>query len=112
MWKASEAQCCMIGSAGSSGRTEDQQSEERYETWGRVQALHVRLRRRDFVLRAGRTKQDFFFFLIYVYFFCERESKQAREGQREREREIPSRLHTVSTELDVGLELTNHEIMT
>ena len=31
------------------------------------------------------------------------------EGQRER---IPSRLHTVSTESDVGLELTDHEFMT
>ena len=36
-------------------------------------------------------------------------------GGRSRERgkeRIPSRLHTVSTEPDVGLELTNHEIMT
>ena len=33
--------------------------------------------------------------------------------QRERERErIPSRLHTVSTEPNAGLELTNREIMT
>ena len=31
-----------------------------------------------------------------------------REGQKERERErIPSRLHAVSKELDVGLELMN-----
>ena len=37
------------------------------------------------------------------------------EGQRERERgreRIPSRLSTVSVESAVGLELTNHEIMT
>ena len=34
-----------------------------------------------------------------------------RERERERER-IPSRLLTVSTEPDVGLELTNCEIMT
>ena len=32
-----------------------------------------------------------------------------REGKRER---IPSRLHTVSAEPNVGLELANHEIMT
>ena len=32
-----------------------------------------------------------------------------REGERER---IPSRLHTVSTEPDMGLELMNCEIMT
>ena len=36
-----------------------------------------------------------------------------REGERERERErIPSRLCTVSTEPEVGLELTNGELMT
>ena len=34
------------------------------------------------------------------------------EGQTEREREDPSRLCSVSTELDVGLELMNGEIMT
>ena len=34
-------------------------------------------------------------------------------GQSERERErISGRLHTVSTEPDAGLELTNREIMT
>ena len=38
---------------------------------------------------------------------------QVGEGQRERERErIPSRLYTVSAELDMGLELMNCEIMT
>ena len=38
-----------------------------------------------------------------------------REWERERERErlrIPSKLHTASTEPDVGLEPMNHEIMT
>ena len=35
------------------------------------------------------------------------------EGQRERKREsIQNRLHTVSTELDVGLDLLNPDIMT
>ena len=42
-----------------------------------------------------------------------RETEGAGEGQRERERErIPSRLCTVSTEPDVGLELMNREIVT
>ena len=42
-----------------------------------------------------------------------REKAQAGEGQRERERErIPNSFPTVSTEPDVELELTNHEIMT
>ena len=43
----------------------------------------------------------------------EREREQEGEGQRERERKrILSRLHAVSTEPDVGLELTDGEIMT
>ena len=43
----------------------------------------------------------------------ERETERAGEGQRERERErIPSRLCIVSAEPDVGLELTNCEIVT
>ena len=44
----------------------------------------------------------------------EREGERAFEqGRAERERErMPSRLHTVSTEPDVGLELMNHEMMT
>ena len=41
----------------------------------------------------------------------ERES-MGREGAEGEERENPSRLHTVSTEPYVGLDLTNHEIMT
>ena len=48
---------------------------------------------------------------MFTYLF-EREREQARARQREREREIPSRHHSVSTEPDVGLELTNCEIMT
>ena len=36
---------------------------------------------------------------------------RSRESERERER-IPSRLHAVSTEPDMGLDLKNHEIMT
>ena len=47
----------------------------------------------------------------------ETEIAQVGEGQGERERErvrmrIPSRLCTVSTEPDEGLEPTNHEIVT
>ena len=41
----------------------------------------------------------------------EREGTCAGEGQRERER-IPSRFHADSSEPDVELDLTNHEIMT
>ena len=52
------------------------------------------------------------FLSLFTYFEREREHKSG-EGQRERGRErIPSRLHTTSTEPDVGLEPTNHEIMT
>ena len=48
------------------------------------------------------------------FFFLEKERERAQAGRhRERERQrIPSRLHTVSTEPDMGLEIMNHEIMT
>ena len=49
-----------------------------------------------------------FSFLFKLYLFI-----LSGRGQRERGRErIPSRLHTVSVELDAGLEPTNCEIMT
>ena len=58
-------------------------------------------------------------FLKFIYFERERERqhehkwRRGRERERERERErIPSRLQIVSTEPDLGLKLTDHEIMT
>ena len=48
---------------------------------------------------------------IYLFWERERESKQRRGRERGRQR-IPSRLHAVSAEPDVGLELTNREIKT
>ena len=52
---------------------------------------------------------------MFIYFEKEREhacaSRQETEGERGRER-TPSGLRTVSTETNVRLELTNHEIMT
>ena len=57
-----------------------------------------------------------FIFFQFVYFERERAREHAcvsREGQRERERDrIPSRLCAVSAEPDMGLDPTNHEIMT
>ena len=53
--------------------------------------------------------------LIYLFILRERERERAHEPGRGRERgreRIPSRLHTASSEPDVELELTNHEIMT
>ena len=51
---------------------------------------------------------------MFIYFEREKESAhKLREGQRESERErISSRLRTVSIEPDLGLDLTNHEIIT
>ena len=54
---------------------------------------------------------QFFFLNVFMYFEREREKVQAGERQRERER-VPSRLLTVSTEPDMGLQFTNREIMT
>ena len=55
---------------------------------------------------------EFFTFRFYfIHFERDRESEQGRgrEGGRER---IPNRLRIVSVEPEVGLELTNREIMT
>ena len=52
----------------------------------------------------------FFFWSLFIYLW-EREHKQRRGRERGRQK-IPSRLHTVSSEPNVGLELTNREIMT
>ena len=57
----------------------------------------------------GETVQaPFFFFKVYLFL---RESKQVGKGQREGDR-IRSRLQVVSAKPKMGLELTNHEIMT
>ena len=51
------------------------------------------------------------FFFKFIYFERERTSRGGSERERERQR-IPSRLPTTSTELDAGLKVMNHEIMT
>ena len=51
-----------------------------------------------------------FFFFLSLFICFERVRERGRErAKRER---IPSRLCTVSTALDVGLKLTNHELAT
>ena len=59
----------------------------------------------------------FFLFFFNVYLFLrqretEHEWGRVREREGDTESKTGSRLCTVSTEPDVGLELTNHEIMT
>ena len=57
----------------------------------------------------------FFFFFFKFIILRGRENTQVRKGrdrERGREKRIPSRLHTIGAELDVGLDLTNLEIMT
>ena len=50
---------------------------------------------------------------MFIHFERERERERESRGGAERERQrIPSRLCTISAEPDVGLEVTNHEIMT
>ena len=46
---------------------------------------------------------------MFIYFKTEREREREREREKQRERErkrIPSRVHTVSTEPNAGLDLT------
>ena len=59
-------------------------------------------------------KKNFFLHLFIYVWETERDRAQVGEGQREKETESKagSRLQAVSTEPDVGLELTNREIMT
>ena len=57
----------------------------------------------------------YLFLFKFIYFERERKRMKAGEGQRERERKrerFPSRLCTVGTERDVGLEPANCGIMT
>ena len=49
---------------------------------------------------------------MFIYFETERDSMSRGEAETQGERKIPSRIYTVSTELDMGLDLMNHEIMT
>ena len=53
----------------------------------------------------------FFFKLIYLFWERQRENKWGRGRESGRDR-IPSRFCAVSMESDVGLKLTNHEILT
>ena len=50
-----------------------------------------------------------YFYLLIEFIYFERGGEGHREEERER---IPSKLHAVSTELDVGLRATNREITT
>ena len=54
---------------------------------------------------------SFFFFFKFIFREREREHEQ-RRGREKGRKEIPRRLHAVSAEPNVGLELTNCEIMT
>ena len=56
------------------------------------------------------TKIRYCFFLIYLNVYLFWESVWVGERKRGRER-IPSRLHAASKKPNMGLELTNHEIM-
>ena len=57
----------------------------------------------------GEFAMNLFFKCLFIYFEGRRGRKRGRERERDR---IPSRLDAVSTEPDVGLDLTNREIMT
>ena len=50
-------------------------------------------------------------FLKFLFMYFERERGEG-EGQRERRERVPSRLHSISAVPDVGLDLTNCEIVT
>ena len=67
----------------------------------------------DVRIVAGAHSPTSAFLFFKVYLFILRETKRVREEQRERERErILSKLRTVSTEPDAGLNDTNSGIIT
>ena len=49
---------------------------------------------------------------VCLFILRERHTQHEQGKVRERRERIPNRLHTASTETDVGLELRNHEIVT
>ena len=51
-------------------------------------------------------------FILFLFFSSWFTYLGVGEEQGEERQRVPSRLHTVSEEPDVGLELTDHEIMT
>ena len=69
----------------------------RYEDMGSLEKERTTVKKCIFIL--FKKKVDLFIF--------EREKERDRDRQR-----IPSRLHSISTEPDVGLEFMNLEIMT
>ena len=52
-----------------------------------------------------------FFFLKFIILREERNRVQVGEGRERKRERVPSSLHTVNTQPDEGLELTNQEIM-
>ena len=70
--------------------------------------IHVWIKNKLFPLQVRRGKILYFSKCLFIYF---KGGGAEREVERERERN-PSRLLAVSTEPNVGLVPTNHEIMT
>ena len=75
----------------------------------------------DMGVQIGSSMVVLFYLSIYLFMYLfmregqrerERDWEQGRGRERGTERPPPSRLRTVSSEPDVGLELTNREIMT
>ena len=56
--------------------------------------------------KTSETRDKRYFLKVYLFILRESEWGRGRERERRGER-IPSRLHTVRPEPDVGLELTN-----
>ena len=60
---------------------------------------------------AAKIKQAYSFLSLFIYFERDREHKRGRGRGRGRDR-IPSRLHTLCPQPDVGLEPMSREITT
>ena len=80
-------------------------------TWRSWPELKSRIRCLTNLSHPGPPKKEDFFFLMFIYFW-ERESTSKRGPEETQNLKQAPRLWAVSTEPDVGLELTNCEIMT
>ena len=78
-----------------------------YQKPARLTRLGPRSPQRSRPVKATTRVLSFFFFNLFIF-----ERARTSWGRAERRDRRPSRLHTTSTEPDMGLELTNHKIVT
>ena len=107
-----------VAQSGSTQRRRKKAKQVKIGSNGSHVAIYITIQDYTTQLNRGRSHNlysdllhwpSFLSFLKIIYLFWEREGRRGRERERER---TQGKLHAVSTEPDVGLELTKHEIVT